>query len=322
MPFPVPHSPRRAARTFRCLVIALAAVLSAPAVAEASNRFEHLREQDLRVASVAYRLAISNTASCGEALEPQLGFVIHGLGQYPQAAREGAGSHFGLGERLGVMAVVADSPAASAGLGANAALISVNGRELAGAGEGAPGRAAAERAGQMIVEELKKGPVALRVSGPDGERTVRFGAVAGCSSRVELQPALEVNAWADGARVVLTTAMLDQCRTDDDLALVIGHEMAHNVLGHRDRLASMGVSATRAASAADLAKIRDAEDEADRFAAGMARTAGYDLARAASFIERLVKASGLTSGAAATHSAPSLRLASWATPGSAASHNL
>ena len=251
------------------------------------------------MASVAYRLAISNRDLCGEALDPQLGFVV--------------GSRYELDDHLGVMAVVPGSPAESAGLTADAELISVNGRKLSAEAYRLPGRAATERAEQVIADELKKGPVTLRVSGAGGERTVRFGAVLGCSSRVELQPAPDVNAWADGEQVVITTAMLDQCLTDDELALVLAHEMAHNVLRHRERLAAIGISVASRAflSEAGLAKIREAEDEADRFAAGMTRAAGYELLQAAAFLERLISANGLSTGAVATHSPATRRLALW-----------
>ena len=318
MPLPISNLPtpfeRHARRDFRCLVIALASLaiaFSVPVEAAAPNRFERLRQQDLRVASVAYRLSISSQRLCGEGLEPQWGFVVHGIAQYHEAARKGAGSNYRLDNHLGVMAVVAGSPADVGGLTANDRLISVNGLELSAGSDTGPGRAAAERAEKVIANEAKNGAVTLRVSGASGERDVLLSPVLGCPSRVEVLPGSEVNAWADGEHVVVTTAMLEQCQTDDELALVIAHEMAHNILRHRDGLASHGVSVSSLlpVSEAGSAQIRETEEEADRFAVSMAGVAGYDLGQAVSFLDRLLKGSGLGAQAAPTHPASDRRLA-------------
>ena len=47
----------------------------------------------------------------------------------------------------------------------------------------------------------------------------------------------EINAWAAPGRIILSRRYVNFCRTDDELALVIGHELAHQVLGHRLRRA-------------------------------------------------------------------------------------
>lgn len=273
------------------------------------DRFQHLREQDLRVASVAYRLATS-PASCRTATAPQLGFILHGLGQYAPGDRDAAKIHYALGEHIGVMAVVPGTPAAAAGLAANDQLISVNGLELRTGPVSAPGRAPAERVGDIIADAMRKGAVILRVSNAEGAKDVRFRADLGCSSQVELVPDPDVNAWADGRRVMITTAILDQCGTDDELALVIAHEMGHNLLGHRHLLAAAGAESNLLpVGEAGTAMGRRTEEEADRFAVAMVRAAGYDLGQALPFLERLLDANGPKARAAATHPASGRRLA-------------
>lgn len=42
----------------------------------------------------------------------------------------------------------------------------------------------------------------------------------------------ELNAFTVGGRIYVTTKMYDFCRTSDELACVIGHEINHNELGH------------------------------------------------------------------------------------------
>lgn len=45
----------------------------------------------------------------------------------------------------------------------------------------------------------------------------------------------EYNAYAAPGRILLTRAMLEMCRTDDELAILLGHELAHQVHGHLAR---------------------------------------------------------------------------------------
>lgn len=42
----------------------------------------------------------------------------------------------------------------------------------------------------------------------------------------------QINAITAGANIFVTTAMVDFCKNDDELACVIGHEIEHNELGH------------------------------------------------------------------------------------------
>ncbi|UZK65888.1 M48 family metallopeptidase [Sphingomonas sp. M1-B02] len=296
--------PRRSVtgRVVRFLITALAigiAALGAPHVS-ATNRFELLRQQDLRLATVAYQLA-TRSPVCRAATAPQLGFTLHQRSQYAPADREEAARHYGLYAHVGVMAVVAGSPADVAGLAANDQLISVNGRALRANSE--------EPAGKILVDELQKGPVILRVSNSAGPKDVRFAAMLGCASNVELIAGVEVNAWADGERVVVTTAILDKCSTDDQLALVIAHEMGHNLLGHRhDSAMAGGAPSLLPVSGEGSAKGRADEEAADRFAVTMARAAGYDLGQAVPFLAMLLDADGPSARAAPTHPTTKRRL--------------
>jgi predicted Zn-dependent protease len=53
-----------------------------------------------------------------------------------------------------------------------------------------------------------------------------------CAFSVELGNSDNVNAYADGRRIVITRGMMRAAQTDDELAYVLAREMAHNILGH------------------------------------------------------------------------------------------
>jgi hypothetical protein len=294
------------------LLVVLGAV-PASAAAATPTRVDRLRDSDLRVARVAYRLSVANRELCRNFLAPQLGFVVHGLEQYDPADREEAARAFALGPNPGVMAVVEGSPAETAGLRAGDQLLFVNGRDL-GSGDldagAAPTRALVERARQILAEEMARGAAILRISRAGIARDLQVAAEPGCPALVELVPGEDVNAWADGARIVVSSGLLARCATDDDLALVIGHELAHNLLRH-------GRKPSRAAEDALLLPLlpgggpigsSEREEEADRLAVRLSGAAAYDLGQAEAFLSGLLKAEA-GDAAIATHPQPARRLA-------------
>jgi hypothetical protein len=309
-----PKSPRRPLqhRLFSAVLLATFCMAWVAPAASATGRYETLRAQDLRVATVAYRLSLANRAACRENIAPQLGLVLHSLGQYGATDREAAALAFGLDRHVNVMAVVEGSPAAKAGIRPGDRLFAVNGQGLgADSSENIePGRPFVDRASGIITEEMKKGPVTVRLSSPAGERTVAFAAEGGCPTNVELAPGDVVNAWADGSRVVVSAGIVARCRTDDDLALVIAHELAHNLLHHKERLASSRSTSGHLfiPSGEGSALMGTTEEEADRFAVRLAKAAGYDLSGSGAFLKRLAEP-GLATSAPTTHPALTRRTA-------------
>jgi len=209
------------------------------------------------------------------------------------------------------MAVVPLSPADKAGLTADDQLVSVNGRALGPAvtdPSDRPTRASVERSQRIILEEMKTGEVTLRVSGAGGLRDVRLVPELGCTSNVELVPGHDVNAWADGERVVISTGIVAQCVTDGDLALVIAHELAHNLLHHAERLARADAETSAAPAGARSAAMRETEEEADRLGVRLATAASYDLRGAGPFLSGLMASIG-PDQPATTHPGTARRLA-------------
>ena len=131
----------------------------------------------------------------------------------------------------------------------------------------------------------------------------------GCTSNVELVPGHDVNAWADGERVVISAGIVAQCVTDDDLALVIAHELAHNLLRHSHKLAVTGRTESRVMGLLGTGSemMRETEEEADRLAVRMTTAAAYDVAKAGAFMSRLLGGPNAAS-TAGTHPTTDRRL--------------
>lgn len=53
-----------------------------------------------------------------------------------------------------------------------------------------------------------------------------------CVYEFKLIDKKEINAFADGETIYVTTGMMNFAKTDNDLAIVLGHEYAHNMMEH------------------------------------------------------------------------------------------
>ncbi|MFO0389813.1 MAG: M48 family metallopeptidase [Alphaproteobacteria bacterium] len=109
-----------------------------------------------------------------------------------------------------------------------------------------------------------------------------------------------INAYADGENIVVNTAMLKFLQSDDELAAILGHEFAHNLMGHVDAgmkntmagafvgllldaaAASQGINTQGGftQSGADMGRLTysvEFEEEADYVGLYVASRAGYDV---------------------------------------------
>jgi predicted Zn-dependent protease len=116
---------------------------------------------------------------------------------------------------------------------------------------------------------------------------IRLGSTPGCPARIRLARSTQTNAFANGRYVTLTTSVLDFTRSDDEVAVIIGHELAHNILSHPDRLDREKVPRGRLRGfGANADKVRATEEEADRLGISLVWAAGFDKSAAIPFWRR------------------------------------
>jgi hypothetical protein len=271
-------------------VLLSAAAATAPPAGDAS----YLRSDDHRLAQVAFHLATRAAASCPEPA-PLSGSQLHHLSDYEAKDRTGFVRRFGLDRGPGILAVVADSPAAEAGLVAGDVLLSVNGLPLQlGAVETARlnkerPRAAREAIEARFLEQLRLGPANLLVLRAGREFNVTLTPRLGCPAYVRLARSGEAKAVTDRGQIVLTTALLADVASDDELAVIIGHELAHLVLRHAERLEAQGVPRGYLREfGKNSERVYRTEQEADRLGLRLAWSAGYDPSAAIPLWRRLL----------------------------------
>jgi beta-barrel assembly-enhancing protease len=240
-----------------------------------------LQAQDARVADVAWRLQTANAALCP-------GGRVNGIAV--QARSQFAGD-VELGDRPVVAAVASGSAAARAGLRAGDELLAVGGQATP---------VVAKRAGYAPVaatEEMIEGDaVKLQIRRGNVQQSIAFRPDAGCPSRVQIVPGRRINAQADGRFVQINAAMIDFVANDDELAAVVAHELAHNILKHRE----------------EKTPSRQAEYEPDRLSVALVSRAGFDTGAVIPFWTRFEKRTNAGIFADGTHPGAKKRLAALA----------
>ncbi|MBI1186782.1 MAG: M48 family metalloprotease, partial [Alphaproteobacteria bacterium] len=191
-----------------------------------------------RVQRVWRRLILANADLCPETTR-DAGFTLHSLNSYPVEMREAAVRRFAIDARPAAAFLAPDSAAAQAGLRDGDAIVSVNGQSVRQARLNRRTRErdravadAAEKLGEALEGDA---PITLEIARDGETRTIAFTPEQACASRLILARDDRVNAAANGRAVAITTGMARYLETDAELAVVLGHELAHNTLAHRDR---------------------------------------------------------------------------------------
>lgn len=253
----------------------------------AERRLIALTDLDQRVARVGYRLSAANADLC-PVVRNSAGWLVHAASQYSPELRPHAKARFGLdGDLPGLLAVPDGSSAALAGLRRGDLILSVNGQALA---RGPERRAAAFEGLEANIQQLDlalaQGTTELVIRRDGVERAVSVTPHRACGYDVQLDPSDELNARADGKRLFITTAMAGFAATDDELAIVLGHELAHHVLGHQNwhEAETRGRQTQEAPALEGSAGGR--ERQADRVGLFLSARAGFDTAIAPAFWRR------------------------------------
>ena len=259
--------------------------LSAPARANpADDRlFEAIRVTDAAAAAIGFRLATANASLC-DRLEPGLGLVLHTPEQYAPGLRGTAVQHFSLDGPVGVEAVIPGSPAARAGIAPGDVLSGV------GAEKFAPPAAQAEATTAFLVDITRRiaalpvdGTVAVHGRRRGSDFAIAVNPLPACRTRFEVQFGKEFTAQADGEMVQLSSRFLAEFPADQ-VAAVLAHELAHNILHHRERLEAQGVPFGMMSNFGKASRLfRQTEIEADILSVSLLANAGLDPSAAVRF---------------------------------------
>jgi hypothetical protein len=251
-----------------------------------------LRAEDLRVATIGYRLALAGREFC-PIQGPLTGMLLHNLAEYRQADRPGLIAQ-GMDRGPAILSVVAGGPADSAGLHAGDVLLAADGAvfpsptAIAAIADEDAWRLKAEANEKMLLDRLAQGPVTLTVLRGAETLSLTLAPRTGCALRIRLARTERKGAWTVRGHVVVTTALFALAANDDELAFLIAHELAHIVLGHTALLDSAGVP--RAGMFRGVGRnrrvVRETEVAADQLGGRIMLAAGFDPGKGALVLRR------------------------------------
>lgn len=273
-----------------------------------------LQADDQRIADIAWRLLTKAGDLCPEQ-GSATGINLHSADQYTSAARDSAEAAFGFSNgRPTVLSVARGSPAALAGIQPNDTLMSINGEGLIYTSFPKKFERRAAHYEQIdramrALENLPARRVAeLSIVRKGVPLTLHLSPVATCQSRVELVTGPTVNGSANGYVAQISGGLVEWTQNDDELALVIAHEIAHNILKHQAELDQAGITTGLFGGFGKSGRrLREMEREADRLGTWLAARADFDYRIAPAVWERLSKRSAIGALIATTHPVPGNR---------------
>ena len=207
-------------------------------------------------------------------------------------------SKLGLGEALEITYVIESSPAANVGMQVGDVLLSVNDKNVP------IGKNASKNFSDLLKKEIKDNAIlSFQIIRNDITELFNVTPVESCDYPLIVANDSAVNAFADGNNIYITQGMMDFTKSNDELALVVGHELAHNAMRHIDakRTNAMGgfvidmliaVLAgidTQGMFTQNFAQAysQEFESEADYVGLYMCESAGYNISDAAYFWRRM-----------------------------------
>ena len=133
-----------------------------------------------------------------------------------------------LGSRVSIIDIVKDSPADKAGLALGDVIIEVD--DFIFLKE----KNALKKISKHFKDVNEKPVKKIKVDRKSEILTFNINQKKICNYPIIFTQDKIVNAYADGKSIIMTQGMVDYARDDNEIAMVIAHELAHNDRGHLD----------------------------------------------------------------------------------------
>lgn len=242
-----------------------------------------LQKLDQRVTSVSYRLLKANAPFCDDQMW-HLGWQLHDLENYgdKQSARK---AYQLSDDYIGIAALAPNGPAAKAGLRIGDWIAEAE--PVSGIADTStkPGWRPFESAElterfQRFFDANKALQIRHIVKGDtseDSRRTITITPDRTCSSLFQIEPSKDRSAYTDGKLITVTSHIVDLARDDHELAAILAHEVAHNLLRHPEKLDALKIDrGILGAFGKDANRVKATEIEADQLSIWLMANAGFE----------------------------------------------
>ncbi len=187
-----------------------------------------LFSKERRLHRIAFPLLQSGADLNTTKVRPYLGIQYRNMPAMPKDFRQAGARLYGMDNTLQIIEVVPESPADLAGLQPGDKLVSLDGHTFP------KGSSANLKMPRFLKKHLATGQPAVISVLRDGEEMSLILTPVNVSDfyLFFLYQDAGFNAFADGKSMYFTSGILRFAQSDDALALIIGHELAHNVMTH------------------------------------------------------------------------------------------
>ncbi len=177
-----------------------------------------------RLNNVAFKIKVANRQYC-KAVAPQIGIYAATTHSLPRKYHTFSGEALQVDATYATVVTLADgSPAAVAGIKTGDKILTLD-------NEAVPAKKSDEWIDKWLAVHGAQ-PVTVMVRRDDkDEKHLVYPAVA-CAIPVVLGTDANFNAFTDYRKIVIQSGILRAAENDSDLAVVIGHELAHVNMGH------------------------------------------------------------------------------------------
>lgn len=245
--------------------------------AQQALHVERVVNYQARVERIAMPLLKAALEFCEQRHSGYLGLRVDNIDAWPDEYSLVAKDVLQLDHALKVTQVSPDSPAAAAGVQVGDLLLSVNGQ----AALGGPG--AVQDFAQLTAAAMRAGGsqvLALEVSRQGVVHQFNLLPEPVCDYSVHVLMHNAINAFADGNAIGITSGLIRFAENDEEIALVLAHEIAHNCMRHIEAK----INNARLASVFDIVAAAYGVSTGGLFANLGARSFSKDFEREADYL--------------------------------------
>ena len=254
-------------------------------------------ENQMKLSNVAYPILTSSSDTCGKKVGSYFGVLINSSESAGKEYRETFKKIYGNSDDAKIVAIVKNSPAQLADVKIRGSVKSIAGKSFTDTSSKGIGKMT-----KAMREVVPGTPTVFRLDRNGRTVVAEITPVAACDYPVTLMIDDTLNAFADGKAIYVTKGMMRFVHSDNELALVVGHELAHNTMQHISAkkrnywlgtifdiiAAGYGVDTQNLFGKVGMnAYSQDFESEADYVGLYYVARGGYDMSEAPAFWRRM-----------------------------------
>ena len=221
------------------LIACVGPQMRSPSASAASTDEETKKQQMLvlddylanykKLQNVSSRIITSGVDMCGDKIGAYYGFDFWNLDNFSKEMKEPAKTKYAINEHFKILNIAPQSPAEISELKAGDTIVSID-NWLVPIGKDS----FKQVKDKLALSGKTNSPVELIVNRDNADKKINITPIKSCDFAVQLAPDDVKNAYADGKNIVMYKGMMDFFKTDEEIALVLSHELAHNSMKHID----------------------------------------------------------------------------------------